>query len=102
MHPPSSLPVSESSKRDILHFFNVPADKVVVIYNAIDERFAIPPSEDDVARVRERYQLDQRFVLYVGNIKPHKNLVRLIEAFDQLRQRGFDDLKPLTLRDANS
>jgi len=92
------LTVSESSKRDILHFFNVPADKVVVIYNAIDERFSIPPSEDDVARVRERYQLDQRFVLYVGNIKPHKNLVRLIEAFDELRGR-FDDLKLLIIGD---
>jgi glycosyltransferase involved in cell wall biosynthesis len=93
------LTVSESSKRDILHFFNVPAEKVVVIYNAIDERFSIPPSEDDVARVRERYQLDQRFVLYVGNIKPHKNLVRLIEAFDELRERGFDDLKLLIIGD---
>jgi glycosyltransferase involved in cell wall biosynthesis len=92
------LTVSESSKRDILHFFNVPAEKVVVIYNAIDERFSIPPSEDDVARVRERYQLDQRFVLYVGNIKPHKNLVRLIEAFDELRGR-FDDLKLLIIGD---
>ena len=39
--------------------------------------------------MRERYQLDHRFVLYVGNIKPHKNLVRLIEAFDELRQRGL-------------
>jgi glycosyltransferase involved in cell wall biosynthesis len=39
------------------------------------------------------------FVLYVGNIKPHKNLVRLIEAFDVLRHRGFDDLKLLIIGD---
>ncbi len=38
--------------------------------------------------MRERYQLDHRFVLYVGNIKPHKNLVRLIEAFDELRRHA--------------
>ena len=38
--------------------------------------------------MRERYQLTSRFVLYVGNIKPHKNLVRLIEAFDELRSSG--------------
>ena len=31
--------------------------------------------------MRERYQLDHPFVLYAGNIKPHKNLERLIEAF---------------------
>ena len=80
------LTVSEASKRDILHFFNVPPEKIVVVYNAIDEHFAPTPSEEDVARVRERYQLDHRFVLYVGNIKPHKNLVRLIEAFAELRR----------------
>ena len=49
--------------------------------------------------MRERYQLDHRFVLYVGNIKPHKNLVRLIEAFAELRARDFDDLKLLIIGD---
>ena len=86
------LTVSEASKRDILHFFNVKPEKIVVVYNAIDEHFSATPSEEQVARIRERYQLDHKFVLYVGNIKPHKNLVRLIEAFSQLR-RTHDDLK---------
>jgi glycosyltransferase involved in cell wall biosynthesis len=93
------LTVSQASKRDILHFFSVPPEKIEVIYNAIDERFRLEPNEDAVTRVRERYQLDQRFVLYVGNIKPHKNLVRLIEAFAALRQGEFDDLKLLIIGD---
>jgi len=94
------LTVSEASKRDIIHFFNVAPEKIVVVYNAIDERFSMAPGEEDVARVRERYQLDHEFVLYVGNIKPHKNLVRLIEAFDLLRQRaGCDQLKLLIIGD---
>jgi glycosyltransferase involved in cell wall biosynthesis len=93
------LTVSEASKRDILHFFNVPAEKIVVVYNAIDEHFSVTPSDDAVARVRERYQLDHTFVLYVGNIKPHKNLVRLIEAFDELRKSGFEDVKLLIIGD---
>jgi glycosyltransferase involved in cell wall biosynthesis len=93
------LTVSEASKRDIIHFFNVPPEKIVVVYNAIDERFRRAPAEEDVARVRERYQLAHGFVLYVGNIKPHKNLVRLIEAYDMLRHRGFDELKLLIIGD---
>jgi len=93
------LTVSEASKRDILHFFNVPPEKIEVVYNAIDERFSQEPDPADVARVRERFQLDQRFVLYVGNIKPHKNLVRLIEAFDGLRRNGPDDVKLLIIGD---
>jgi glycosyltransferase involved in cell wall biosynthesis len=92
------LTVSEASKRDILRFFDVPPDKIVVIHNAIDAHFSAEPSPDQVAGVRERYQLDHKFVLYVGNIKPHKNLVRLIEAFDTLC-RDYDDIKLLIIGD---
>ena len=41
--PTRILTVSESSKRDILRFFDVPPEKIVVIYNAIDDRFGIEP-----------------------------------------------------------
>ena len=86
------LTVSESSKQDILHFFDVPEDKITVIPNAIDERFRVEPSEEDMVRVRERYQLPDRFVMYAGNVLPHKNLERLIEAFMVVRSSGLDDL----------
>jgi glycosyltransferase involved in cell wall biosynthesis len=93
------LTVSESSKRDILRFVDVPPDKIDVIYNAYDERFGIEPREEDVIRVRERYQLHDEFVLYAGNVKPHKNLERLIEAFDLVRKRGLGHLKLVLIGD---
>jgi glycosyltransferase involved in cell wall biosynthesis len=93
------LTVSEASKRDILRFFDVKPEKVVVVHNAIDERFWTPPAEEDVARVRERYQLQHGFVLYAGNIKPHKNLVRLIEAFDEIRRGDFEEMKLVIIGD---
>ncbi len=91
------LTVSEASKRDILRFFPVPAGKVEVVPNGIDERFYCEPSPDEVARVRERYLLHGPFLLYTGNIKPHKNLERLIEAFARVRGRGLDDLRLLII-----
>ena len=93
------LTVSDASKRDILHLFNIPPEKIVVVYNAIDAHFSVTPPADAVGRVRERYQLNHRFVLYVGNIKPHKNLVRLIEAFNELRTGELEDLKLLIIGD---
>jgi glycosyltransferase involved in cell wall biosynthesis len=93
------LTVSDASKRDILHLFNISPEKIVVVYNAIDAHFSVTPPPDAVARVRERYQLDHRFVLYVGNIKPHKNLVRLIEAFSELRTGELEDVKLLIIGD---
>jgi glycosyltransferase involved in cell wall biosynthesis len=93
------LTVSESSKRDILRFVDIEPQKIDVIYNAYDERFGIEPSEEDVDRVRERFQLNDPFVLYAGNVKPHKNLERLIEAFHLVRNRGLDQLKLVLIGD---
>jgi glycosyltransferase involved in cell wall biosynthesis len=93
------LTVSESSKRDILRFVDIDPGKIDVIYNAYDERFGIEPREEDVVRVRERYQLHDEFVLYAGNVKPHKNLERLIQAFDLVRRRGLDRLKLVLIGD---
>lgn len=93
------LTVSEASKRDILRFFDVAPEKVIVIYNAIDERFLAAPDDERMDLIRQRYQLDHPFVLYVGNIKPHKNLERLIDAFGQVRARGLDDLRLVIIGD---
>jgi glycosyltransferase involved in cell wall biosynthesis len=93
------LTVSESSKKDILRFVDVPADKIDVIHNAYDERFGVEPREEDVVRVQERYQLHDEFVLYAGNVKPHKNLGRLIEAFHLVRRRGLEHLKLVLIGD---
>ncbi len=93
------ITVSESSKRDILRFVDIPPEKIDVIYNAYDERFAVEPREEDVLRVRERYQLHDEFVLYAGTVKPHKNIERLIDAFNRVRQRGLDHLKLVLIGD---
>ncbi len=93
------LTVSETSKTDILRFCSVPAERVVVAYNAIDDRFSVRPPRELIDRTRERYQLDGPFALYVGNIKPHKNLERLIDAFHLVRREGFERLKLLIIGD---
>jgi glycosyltransferase involved in cell wall biosynthesis len=91
------LTVSEASKRDILHFCRIPPEKVTVIYNAIDDRFRQPPPADEMERIRARFQLDEPFVLYVGNVKPHKNLERLIQAVHHLHENGYDQLKLMVI-----
>lgn len=93
------LTVSEASKRDILRFFDVPPEKVVVIHNAIDERFLGGPNAERMDLVRQRFQLDHPFALYVGNIKPHKNLERVIDAFGRARTQCGDDLKFIIIGD---
>ena len=86
---------SEASKNDILRFFDVPASRVTVIYAAVDDLFFEERPEAELARVRERYRLHRRFVMYSGNVLPHKNVERLVEAFALLRRDGRDDLELL-------
>jgi glycosyltransferase involved in cell wall biosynthesis len=93
------LTVSEQSKRDILKFFDVRPEKVVVTPNAIDGRFDAEPTLEEIRQTRERYQLSYPYILYVGNIKPHKNLERLIEAFHYVRSQGRPELELLIIGD---
>ncbi|MCU1341002.1 MAG: glycosyl transferase, group 1 [Candidatus Acidoferrum typicum] len=75
------MAVSHSSKRELSRVFGVPEEKIEVVYNALDERFLREPMPTDGDRVLERHAVTDPFVLYAGNIKPQKNLARLIEAF---------------------
>jgi glycosyltransferase involved in cell wall biosynthesis len=96
------LTVSAASKADILHFTGVAPEKVVVAHNGLDARFASVPDAEAVDRVRQRFELTHPFVLYVGNIKPHKNLERLIAAFAAMRADGPENLKLVVIGDETS
>ncbi len=76
------LAVSQAAANDVVRTFGVPESKVAVVHNALDERFANEPyPAAEETRILERHAANGPFVLYAGNIRPHKNLTRLIEAF---------------------
>ncbi len=78
--------VSNFSKKDTERLFHVPPEKIEVIYNALDDRFRMGhASEADSRFIAERYQVNYPFLLYAGRISPHKNIVRIIEAFAALK-----------------
>ncbi len=79
--------ISEAARRDVLARFKLPPARVTTTPLAADSRFCPQPPEE-VARVRAAYGLPAEMVLFVGINKPHKNLVRLIEAFGGLVQQG--------------
>ena len=92
------LAVSHSSKRELSRVFDVPEKKIDVVYNALDERFLREPMPDDADRVLERHAVTDPFVLYAGNIKPQKNLPRLIEAFAVAKAELRDDPRYANLK----
>ena len=75
------LAVSKATKRDIENLFGIPASHIIVVENAIDERYIQTSRREERRLVLERYQVNDPFLLYVGSAKPQKNISRLIEAF---------------------
>ncbi len=87
------IAVSGATQRDIVNLLPESANRVRLIYNAPDPKFADHglPSDARAAgpdainrerhRILERYQIRDPFLLYAGSIRPQKNIPRLIEAF---------------------
>jgi glycosyltransferase involved in cell wall biosynthesis len=97
--------VSKFTKSEIEKLFGIAEDHIEVVYNAIDERFLRGHATDaDRQSLAERYLVNYPFLLYAGRIRPHKNLVRIIEAFSALKaelekEGKFPDLKLIIIGD---
>ncbi|HEX4427246.1 MAG TPA: glycosyltransferase family 1 protein [Terriglobales bacterium] len=99
------LAVSNFTKNEIEKVFGIPSKSVEVVHNAIDPRFLHGhATEADRQFLAERYQITHPFLLYAGRISPHKNLVRIIEAFSALKaelekEQMYPDLKLIIIGD---
>jgi glycosyltransferase involved in cell wall biosynthesis len=81
--------VSHSARRDLLAFHNIPEARVIVLHEAAGPGFTVITDQVKRGRIRMRYALPERFMLYVGAIEPRKNLPRLVEAFAAARKAGI-------------
>lgn len=82
------ITVSESAKRDIVRLYGSQSERIHVVHEAAAPSFQPIRAQAVLDRVRHRYDLAKRFVLYVGTIEPRKNLPKLIEGFARRRQSG--------------
>lgn len=80
---------SQNSKKDILDYFAFEDHMVDVIYLAASSEFK-PQSSSEILRIKKKYQLPHNFILYVGDVNPNKNLVRLLEAFKKVLKEKPD------------
>ena len=93
------LAVSEATRRDVQNILGIPADRIRRVYNAPNPEFfahyrraadarAAGGGEGGLVeqhRILERYSIHYPFLLYAGNIRPQKNIPRLVEAFAVVR-----------------
>lgn len=79
-HAQHIIAISESTKKDIIHFYDIPAEKISVIYQSCHERFMIKRPPKVLATIREKYKLPGHFLLYVGSLIERKNLLGIVES----------------------
>jgi len=82
------MAVSEFTRQEIVEILRVPADKIDVVPCACGENFKPVRDKEKLVAARRKYNLPERFVLFVGNFNPRKNLERLMQSFDWLKEQG--------------
>jgi len=75
---------SEASKKDIIRYYPFTQNKIVVIPLAPGQ---VATTKPDYLQA-EKYLQGRKFILSVGSVQPRKNILRLIQAYILLRQRG--------------
>lgn len=75
------ITVSEHAKSDLVEHLRLPAEKIVVIYEAADARFHATIPSDRRMAVRAKHRLSRPYVFYVGGLEPRKNIPFLLRAF---------------------
>jgi glycosyltransferase involved in cell wall biosynthesis len=86
------IAVSEFTKKDILENFSVSQDKIVVTYEGVSNRLLESKNKTkNIADILCLYDIENKYLLYVGNAYPHKNLEWLIKVFyEKINTLGVD------------
>jgi glycosyltransferase involved in cell wall biosynthesis len=87
--------VSEQTKKDIMEFFNIPEEKIEVIYQTCRRHFGILLPEESKEEIRQKYNLPNRYILYIGAFEANKNVIGLIKSMKAIPKRDSD--APLVL-----
>ena len=81
------IAISENTKRDIIHFFGIDPDKIEVVYQAANVLFEKPANVSQVKKVKELYNLPDKYIFYVGSFNSRKNLNTLVTAFSMVQNQ---------------
>ncbi|HEX4901008.1 MAG TPA: glycosyltransferase family 1 protein, partial [Pyrinomonadaceae bacterium] len=83
---------TDAIRQEIHEHLRIPLDKIVAIHEAARDCFQ-PLHFDETASIRKRFGVEGQFILYVGTVEPRKNLLRLVQAFEQCRREYEEPLQ---------
>ena len=87
------ITISESSKRDIVKYLDVDENKIQVIYPGVDEVYKKVLNSDEITTVKKKYNIDGKYLLYLGTLEPRKNIETIIKAYNCFKRFDKDNIK---------
>ncbi|HWA51988.1 MAG TPA: glycosyltransferase family 1 protein [Patescibacteria group bacterium] len=79
------LTISEASKKDIIKYYKKPSEGIVVTYPGVDDLTKTQISDAKIANIKGKYSIVNDYILYLGTLKPSKNIESLITAFSEIK-----------------
>lgn len=86
--------VSKYTQQDIMSRFNIPEDRIDIVYNGASEKLK-PLKRNEQDKVRQKFSDGCPYFLFIGLIHPRKNLTNLILAFEKFKQSVYSNVKLL-------
>ena len=108
------IAISENTKKDILYYFPQAKDKIKVIYNGYDAHSFKVRKEEEKEEIRKKYNLPEKYILYIGRLETKKNIQNLIKAYQLIKNKniplilggrpgnyGYEEIKKLSRNKKN-
>lgn len=86
------ITISNFSKQEIIDLYQIEADRIKVVYLGYDGSEYFPKSAQRINEVKEKYQIQSPYLLYVGRLEKKKNIGNLVKAY-VLARANHEDLK---------
>jgi len=87
------IAVSTSTKNEIINKLHITPEKISVIYEAVDDRFKKNYSFSSIEAFRKQHRLPHNYLLYLGNLKPYKNISLILSAIEILKRKEANKQK---------
>lgn len=75
------ITISESSKKEIVEYYKVEPEKVVIIPPAVDHDVFRPLGHKQITQIRNKYKINRSYILYTGTLEPRKNIIGILDAY---------------------
>lgn len=84
------ITISQSARNEIIDFYKIPEQSVVVATPAVDQKYFYKRSEKEIENVKRKYKIKGSYILALSNLEPRKNLDGLVDAYCKLPKEVTD------------